>query len=544
MKKETIGANILIALIFAFYVSPLIFFPDSARILKMDNLDGNIAMFKYMADNQINFMPYDKMVHGIMGDMSRLFYPSGWSFMRVLFVFFDDYTAYAIHFIFQHSVAFFGMLYLLRVLFGNRFPTAVKLTSLSFALLPFFPSGELTVAGLPLLAAALIRIFNRESRLWHWILIALFPYFSALSFGNLFIMPVLFVLFLVGIIIGWWKATVPSFMAFLLLLVTTIHVEWPLIDIIIKGIPTNRNDPMAFQTILNAKGVFGVSLMLFFKGHYHHHSLHLPVLLGLVFSSAYYFVRRVLYGRSAAEGAVKVGLILASAILFFALLQTFLQNAAFIPIKLNYRFSAMFPVLWYLLLAVLVLRILDRKIAYALLSLQIVWNVLLLNPWKTEMVENPVAYTYFGALHGDDYWHEPYDNFYMKDDFNVIKREVSDIDSSLVFCFGFHPAVAQYNGINTFDAYLNIYPREKWNLMKQINGEERLRSGSKRFSTNRCYLYSYEYEKHKKLSSPPRWGAEAMAKTGAKYILSRVDIPGLEMLFHATDIRVYVLPRQ
>ena len=59
--------------------------------------------------------------------------------------------------------------------------------ALMFSLIPFWPTGELTVAGQPLLLFSFLNLINKRNRILSWSVIFFFPFFSSLHLGNIFL---------------------------------------------------------------------------------------------------------------------------------------------------------------------------------------------------------------------------------------------------------------------------------------------------------------------------------------------------------------------
>ena len=71
-------------------------------------------------------------------------------------------------------------------IFSDKDLVLISILSLSYATLPFFTNGFLTIAGQPILLYCLLNIFNKKSSAFDWIVVALFPFFSCLVLGNFF----------------------------------------------------------------------------------------------------------------------------------------------------------------------------------------------------------------------------------------------------------------------------------------------------------------------------------------------------------------------
>ncbi len=94
------------------------------------------------------------------------------------------------------------------------------------------------------------------------------------------------------------------------------------------------------------------------------------------------------------------------------------------------------------------------------------------------------------------YRNEPsYRAFYATNQFDAIKREIDRPTSTYrVASLGFHPAIAQYNGLQTIDGYVNFYPLSyKRQFRRIIEGELNKSPTLRRYYDtwgNRVYVFS------------------------------------------------------
>ena len=176
------------------YFSPLLFL-ESSKYLMHDNLDSNLVWYKNLAESGKMFANGNSIVDNMMLGIPRACYPTEWSVDHLMYLIFPAQIAYNFNYFFLHLVAFIGMRLMLKD-FVSKSPVIYNFVALSFAFIPFWPSGYLTVAGLPFLCYALLKIFKDQSKPLHWCIILCFPFFSSLLFGNLFSFPILFLFFL------------------------------------------------------------------------------------------------------------------------------------------------------------------------------------------------------------------------------------------------------------------------------------------------------------------------------------------------------------
>ena len=99
----------------------------------------------------------------------------------------------------MHLIAFLGM-YLLskNYLFKNNLHKEQKscYLALIFSLVPFWPTGALTITGQPLLIWSFINLIQNKNKFFSWLIIFLFPFFFSLILGNLFLVSIGFVVYI------------------------------------------------------------------------------------------------------------------------------------------------------------------------------------------------------------------------------------------------------------------------------------------------------------------------------------------------------------
>ena len=487
--KYSIYEWICLGLLILYFI-PLIF-SQSVRFLIHDNMDGLLPLYRFMGNPDVFFANRNEIINGLMGELPRSVLPSQFSFFRLLFLWFDAQTAYSLHYIFQHLIAFIGLRILLKEYISKDLPLVYNFVSLSFAMLPFWPGGELTVAGLPILVWAMLAIWNNKAKFINWLIVALFPFFSVLPFGNLFSFPLLFIVYLFGLFASKdWRFKTKDLLPFILLAVFTIISEFEMFNLLFSGFQSNRLEDSGLKVMLNLKGIIGVSVLAFTFGHYHFHTINLPILIfafilltNSIFRKDFYFLKK------------SISIIGVVFILYF--LTIFLNNVVLIRgFNFSIRFWAVFPIIWYAFFAWLLLKVSNPKMILTLTLIQIIWVMFL-----------PVPRDYYGTVYAENV-------FYY-----------TAIDNNNVMCIGFVPAIASFNGFKTYDAYLNLYPIEKWRQIKKINALEFKKSGIDYYSNNRAYLYVSDKSIENGLMKP-EWDLKTLHQIGVKYILSNKPIVG------------------
>lgn len=523
--------ELISSIVLLVFFSPILFYANEVKYLIHDNMDGLVPLYKFMGQSEVFWASSSTQISGIMDTLPRACLPSVFSFFRILFLLFPAGTAYAIHYIFQHIIAFVGMRIFIKS-YINSDSKVYNLVALAFACLPYWPGGELTVAGLPLLTWAMLRIFSNQSNFGHWTIIILFPFFSSLTFGNMFTFPMLFVMLMVLILLTKtyqfkWIYLLP----FVLIGCTTIISEWNMFALFAEGFKSNRIENLGETMHLNFKGILGVSFLAFLFGHYHFHSYHLPIILigtALLFYALFKRDKSTL--RILIIGFISIGL------MYF--LTVFLNNVVLLKnFNFSVRFWALMPVLWYLLFAYALIRLKNNFLKISALSLQVFWVIFMIYPkdyYGSVYAENVL---YYNVINSNDQDHQSFNSYYRIKTFDKILATYPQIHQENVVSIGLNPGIALFNQFKTFDAYLNLYPLEKWQSIKTINAKEYTKANLTYYSNNRAYLFSSDIQNGTELR--PEWDIEEMKRNHISYILSSKPIIGNYQLIGSID-NIYI----
>src|SRR5690625_3031567 len=139
-------------LIIILYLLPYYVLGEHTHIRVHDNMDSNIVWYTLLAESGQIFSLTDTALPNVINGLPRSALPSGLDAMVWLYVLFEPMTAYTIGQTIMRFTAFFGMYFLLNkhILPKKIHPIIAVGVALGFAILPFWPSGMLSIAGLPL----------------------------------------------------------------------------------------------------------------------------------------------------------------------------------------------------------------------------------------------------------------------------------------------------------------------------------------------------------------------------------------------------------
>lgn len=547
MKSPRVFLIVSVVIIFVF-LAPYIFRGQDMHMKIADVMDAWVPQQKVLAESgkALRLNPDTRIDNFLNGLRISGFTNGGYNVVTVLFMIFSPFTAFALNAFIMAFTAFFGMLLLLRnhILMGtgndeHRREWIINGAALCFALLPFYPSGGLSIAGLPLLLYSFLNIRDNN---WSWtdfVYIVFFPFYSILSHAGLFIMISLTVLF----IIHWVKERrfhVPYFIGLAIMGVMYLFTHFPLIYSIF--------DP-GFTSYRVEIKVVPMGVVACFKEFLHNIFLDRS---NTIAAQRFFVVGAVAVGvvlgfiKKVKE--VKLLYIVVGFTLFNAFLWGFKYWRGIHFLREKYqllntlnlaRFYWLNPFLWYVGFALSLWIIwrfkFGKAIVFFLLAGQLVFMFGNYNWEYRYLTGGDLRYSY--SLSYREYYSEPlFDKVGQ-----YIGRPKADYR---VASMGIPPGISQYNGFYTLDIFSNVYPLEYKHRFRRIIAKELEKDGDVKtvFDDNgkRCYLLSAEIHnknrrwwtfargigkdrKHVKIKNL-ELDTEAFAEMGGEYIFSAVEI--------------------
>jgi len=545
MRSPGVFLIVSVVIIIVFF-APYIFRGQDIHMKIADVMDAWVPQQKVLAESGKAFSmdPETKIDNFLDGLRLSGFTTSGYNVITVLFMIFSPFTAFALNAFIMAFTAFFGMRLLLRdhILVGTEYGERewiINGAALCFALLPFYPSSGLSIAGLPLLLYVFLNIRDNKWSKADFAYIVFFPFYSILSHAGLFIMISLGVLF----IIHWVKARqfhVPYFIGLAILGGMYVFTHFQLIYSIfdptftsyrveIKVVPMSavacfkeflQNIVLDRSNVIAAQRFFVVG----------------AVLLGMVYG----IIKKV---KEVKLLSVLVGFTLFNAFLWgFKYWQGihFLREKYQLLNTLNLaRFYWLNPFLWYagfgLSLWIIWRSRFGKAVVFFLLAGQLVFMFGGYNWEYRYLTGGELRFSYSLS----------YREYYSEGLFEKIAEYIGRPKPEYrAASMGIPPGISQYNGFYTLDIFSNVYPLEYKHRFRRIIAKELKKDRGVRtvFDDNgkRCYLLSAEIHNNKR-----RWwtfargiGKEmqnvkirhleldtaAFAEMGGEYIFSAVEI--------------------
>jgi len=536
------------ALLLALYLLPMVILQEGAHFVIHDNLDSTVPNLVF-ADRH----PGPDADNGLGEPFLRLgVKPAGYarflSVVSLLFALLPPFAAYLVNDILVHGIAFIGMLLLLRRLLRKELrdwldETLVAGVALCWAMLPYYSTYGLSIAGQPLLFFAFLNVLRRESRYWDYAIIFLFPLYSSLALSGVFIIGALGLVF----VAEWvrrrranWRFLVSVALLALGYLVVNHRLVYD--SLAGAGYVSHRAEFVA--TLLPLADALRLVRENLVHGQYHAGSLHKYILV--------FAVPLALVGGLRGRRNVRWLLALVGALAAISVFRGFTQwdGSAWLPRVFQFdRFYFLQPAIWYVVLALCLLlvrqtRLGDRRDGrYAAVVLLVLQLFFVTRGNKDRMSD---LASIGRRIAGREDTSVTYGGFYSEELFRRIADFIGQPQSSYrVVSLGMYPGVSQYNGFYTLDGYRSSYPLAyKYAFRRVIAAELDKSPRLKDYFDNwgsRCYLFSSELEGY--LYTKSRRGrvydlelnTAMLREMGGEYLLSAVRVMnhraiGLELL--------------
>ncbi len=478
--------KIIACLVIIAYLLPYYILGENIHIRVHDNMDSNIVWYKLLVESGHIFTLKDVGLPNVINGLPRSTLASGLDAMVWMYALFAPMTAYAIGQTVMRFVAFFGMYLLLSRHFLNskKLPFITVGVSLGFALLPYWPSGMLSIAGLPLALHVFLtfRKYGKETPIYHWIIIGLIPFLSNFVLTFVFFLTIMGFLWLFDWIrtkkSNWIFFSAIAFMTCIYLLQNYLLIYSMFFN---QGFTSHRDElDLGHKDI---PGTLDLFLHNFFYGHTHDLAEQLNIIIPVIGVTLLVSAYRNL------KPKLLLGLFLSTAVL--SLWYAFwywegwrvLKDQFMVLNTFNFsRFHFLSPVIWYICFA-LALAILWKHLKFGKIIVVILLVVQCVSLFN---LNEESKYSDAGT--------PTFKEFYAEDLFADIADYIGEDQATYrVVSIGIHPTIAQYNGFYTLDTYNNSFPLSYKHQFREVIAPELEKSPSLKhyFDTwgGRLYMY-------------------------------------------------------
>jgi hypothetical protein len=433
------------------YWLPYLVLWDRSHVVIHDNLDSSLVSYKLLVESGKAFASSNAIIEPFMNGLPRSSFPGEFNFTTLWFWLLGPLGAYIFERALIPLVGFAGMYLLLRdhVTPGAENRLIHSGVALTFALLPFFRFGGLSVAGLPFVSYAFLNFRSGTARTRDWLIVGLYPFYAAVHLTGIFVVAILLLVVLYDRL-GGRRPTRTTLLGLALLcaMFALTHYRMVVTYLFQAGASSHRQEFFAVEPRTLGQCIRAVIDMLVF-GEYYAQSLHtlilFPVFLGLVLL---WETRQI--GMLRRFAAILV-FVVATAV-FYGVWQweelVSIKGALFRVLPLQpQRVHWLHPFCWSLLFAIS-LRVIAARLrighwlVYGLLGLQVCFVFS-----SHELLRNLTTPTYR--------------EFFAEHLFGEVKGYIGvPVQDYRVVSLGMHPAIAAYNGFYTLDGYSASYPLE------------------------------------------------------------------------------------
>ncbi|MBL0074091.1 MAG: hypothetical protein IPP34_20745 [Bacteroidetes bacterium] len=531
-KNNLFVASTALLILILLYV-PFLLMGTNAYVLYKDNLDSDFLYLHLLKTTGMLFGTDPQLiVPNIMNGLPRVYFHSEFSIIRLWFLIFPSFWAYVFNSFIIHLVGFIGMYLFMKDYFTSGNHKSAAMIAALFALAPFYTMYGLSMAGVPLILWVFLKIMDRKSRPFHWVILLIFPFYAHFAMIGPFILFFLFVLAMYRTFILKHKIPFTYYTAMSVLFLTFLIANFNIISSYIfpSDVLSHRSE---WTTIpYSLKNTIKQTIKIISFGHYHSASfIAFPIyILGILVlwqirKDRIKFIQLALPFAGVAMIAVFIAV-------YPFIKYTFKDSFHFITSFQLTRFSFLIPLMWFLIIGLsFKYMVTTKKLFWFILSIQVCF-VILANK------EIKLNYIHLATKGPSTLNFNSFEAVYSQDLCQQIKEYIGLPPSAYrVLSLGMEPNVAIYNGFYTLDSYQNYYPLNYKHAFRKIIAAELDKNAfiRKNFDTwgNRCYVFSDELQKccfldcHKKKKCQINnlsLNLDAVKSLGGKYLFSAVPV--------------------
>lgn len=482
LNQKNMKLKLSIALVILLWLPYLILGGDASYRIH-DNLDSNHTSFRVLSASNL-FAGNNELIQGIR----RISLPPELNLSTWFYLIIGPLNSYILERLLVALVAFWGMYRWLSVYILKDINSWLTYASaVLFSLVPFWPYGGISVAGLPWVIYVLLNFKNERWNYRDVGVLVFFALYSSLVLSGLFLL-IYFGLYWLVCVVRREKGAGSLFLGMVLLSGFYIITHYRLVlgfllpsDYVSHRVEM-KPSMWSFNESLNA------SISLFLKQQEHSSSVHRAFLLPIVLLA---WVISFISKSKRSWMFLSIGMVL---VLFHALIFGFYRYEGFsailkrinakLPMQLD-RFYMLTPIIWYALFAVSLylfsnLEVINRVKRIALLAMLGIQGFLLLRQHELWVNRDEPSYNAYHSI----------------ESFNKIKEIVGS--SAKCVSVGMSPSVALYNGLFPIDGYFFDYPLEfKHEFGSIIRGELNRNDKLKIYFDewgSRAYVFSSELD--------------------------------------------------
>lgn len=548
----------VIAILLGMQVLVFAFYREQSYIQVHDNLDLFVPHFQMLKNNNAFF------AHGtvlpMIGGLSRDLFGSEFSLYNIFYAIFPSFVAYMIGYALKIVIGMTSMCLLGKDIYGDKYieyKPIIMVVGLGYGLIPVFPTYGIAFTSVPVIIWLVRRLHigaslavNRDRhnvfvRIMLYLGVFCYPLISYFSYHGFFILCYM----VCAVIILWIKDKkfpLSTFISICVLAAGYVVFEYRLFSAMLFDDTVTIRSTMVHGDVTVVEAL-KLAVGEFFRASFHSQDSHtyviLPVvLIGLVIIN----VLNIRAGKARKCITEPINLVML-VIIFNCLIYGFYEFKPFRDIietlisKLTgfdfSRTSFFNPVLWYMALAIVCIRLIDSGIKNAKLYAGAIATVAVVAVMLAPQVYNDFYYTCYNQaykllLHKETSTLN-YEEFYSEEFFEDIKSDMN-YEGEWSVAYGLHPAVLVYNGFSTLDGYLGMYSqdyKDKWAAVEApaFEGSPYFKTYFEEWGARVC-LYSgsdentYDAVRIMELNDKRLMAdTDKLKELGCRYIISRVE---------------------
>lgn len=533
MKKTIlIGIGLLLLAHLPFFI-----LEENSFVLIHDNLDGDFTYLHVLKiSNKLLSFNDSSQVLNIFNGISRDYFHSEYSFIRILFYFLPSFWAYVFNSIIVRIIGFAGICFLIKDYFNYEKPSyfLIFIIAFSFSLLPIYTIYGLSCMGQPILLWTFLNLKNKCRIFSSSLIIFVFPFYTNFALVAPFVLIALFIYGLICIRNSKKRISIYYWIGIGVLFILFLLANHSIIGGFLFDEVKSHRESFSFNTPTLLKTIKTFILTLL-NGQYHSSTFNsLPIIILILFAV---WKKTENFNKSI---NVFISILLICA---FHSIYRFIS----VPLEENFhlltsfqfnRFTFLLPFLFFLIIILNYQdKLINRKFFLATLLI-----FSLLSTYKNKEFTVNFAKILLPENYTSDI--TTFKVFFSKNLFQTINKHINiPQEKYRIVSLGFYPAITQYNGFYTLDSYQNNYPLHYKNSFREVISSELDKNNDlkKYFDNwgNRCYLFSAELKESCYMECGKYSGIEVqnleiniekLKQMGATYIFSAVPISNYRQL--------------
>lgn len=480
---------LLTLILFLLYFSPYLIKGKNSYILIHDNLNQLNMQGIFDGKMSAQFFPNENVKEYTLPGTEPIFHLAHFKLDKI-FLKFGYFRGFIFNEFFYRLLGFLGLLFLLKIyLLKKQFPEIfLILFSFAFISLPFWPPGNLSIAGIPLLILVFLNLYFKKYFILSFLTIILYAFYSNVFFVGFFLEFIILCFFIY--LLFNKKLNIYLLLGGIVLFLCYILSHYPIfMNEFFYKIPTNRN----YQTLEGFGFINSIKVIIFHfirspKLSYSFHSY-------IIFPFSLLVTIFILKKKD--EKWMKIIFLLWAVLIMSSILYGLFYFQPLLniynKIGFGFRFDRIYvlnPILWYSLfglsLSYLFISFKNRRFVHFFILLLIIFQIGINFSRSTLKAYNE---------------HPTFIEFMSDKQFDEIEKKLDENKENFrIGCIGFFPSVANYNGFKTIGSFSAYYPAEfKEKFYEIIKPELEQNQYLKDYFINKgsaLFLFDDKIEKH------------------------------------------------